>query len=361
MRAAGWGGVSFLAPAWLWLLLLPVLLLLLQARSGEERWTATLEVWLRLRSVLPARHVRWRMSVRMLPLPAALACVVVALAGPFWPTQAGEWRVYVDARPRMWLVEQGRTRLEHGLDSCAAWLEAQGATARWFVDGREVAQGARLDPTRVPMVRRRGASFAAPDVAGVLWVVDELPTGVVRQAGVHVAPRSAQVGPVDRTSLGEQWWSGSAVEQRPMTAAAPRVELDPQLSPPLQALVRGWAQARGLDDSPSASGELVMRVRTHAVLGQVQGTEGLVELGPVPPAAAEGGDLSVAYALRIGETLDAARLEPADCVPVSGRAGTGQAYVVEPSRLALPASRDLAPLWLVLALVLLVLALRHEL
>jgi hypothetical protein len=69
----------------------------------------------------------------------------------------------------------------------------------------------------------------------------------------------------------------------------------------------------------------------------------------------------VAYALRIGETLYAARLEPAGCVPVSGRAGTGQAYVVEPARLALPASRDLAPMWLVLALVLLVLALRHEL
>jgi len=353
--------VSFLAPAWLWLLILPALLLFFQARSGEERWTATLELWLRLRTVRPSRQVRWRLSTRMIPLPAALACVLVALAGPVWRTHASEWRVYVDARPRMWLVEQGRTRLEHALDSCSAWLERHGASARWYVDGREVARGPRLDTSQVPMVRRRGASFDAPDVEGVLWVVDELPTGVVRHAGVHVAPRSAQAGPVDRTSLGEQWWSGEVVELRPMAGAAPRVELDTQLPRPLQDLVHAWALSRGLDHDPNASGELVMRVRNHAAPGWVQVAEGAVELGPMPPAASVGGDAAAAYALRIGEALDAARLEPTGCVPVSGRAGAGSSYVVEPARQANSSNRDLAPLWLVLAILLLVMAVRHEL
>lgn len=373
--------LEFAAPAALWLLVAPALLLLLRARAGETRWTATLELWLRLASGGERARPGFAFEASMLPLPLALACATVALAGPRLAQPAAPWRVHVDTRPQMQLAEQGGTRLELALADCEAWLAARDADAVWLVEGREVARGARCPRSALPEARRRDAAFEAPDLAGVLWVVDRLPAAPPTKAGVFVAPRSPQPGLVDRREGFELVWDGTALVERPAARPAPRVAVDAALDPRLAALVAEWAAARGL--SSAGDGELVLRVEAppageeRAFLHDADGVKlrGRVRGGADgQPALAAGGSVLVAwtagrvstavasldavegdaaaFALRIGRTCDAARLEPEGCVPVSGRAGAGAAFRVEPRSSGAGAPRDISWPWLLAALLL---------
>lgn len=370
------------ARAWaLWLLCVPVVLLVLRARAGETRWTATIELWLRIASGGARARPGFAFEPSMLPLPLAFACAAVALAGPRFAAPAPPWRAHVDLRPQMRLEEGGRARFELALDSAEAWLAARGEEAVWLVDGREVGRGPRFPRGSPPFVQRRGATFDAPDLPGHLWIVDRLPATQPLRAGVHAAPRSPVPGLVDRRSGVEVAWDGVALVELPSPVPPPRVELAPGLEPALAALVAEWARARGL--ALQGDGELVLRVegpsageeRAFAsdsdgvkLRGRLRGTTAGV------PALAAGDDVLVAwrsgivstsiaaleplegdagaFALRVGRTLDTARLEPEGCVPVAGRAGSGAAFVVEPQGGGAAAPRDWSWPWIAAALVL---------
>lgn len=373
--------LEFAAPGALWLLCLPAALLLLRARSGERRFTATVELWLRLAAGARRAQPGFAFDLRMLPLPLALACVAFALAQPRLAEPSAPWRVHVDLRPQMLLQEAGRTRLEHALGACETWLAARGVDAVWIADGREFARGARCPRTGLPFVRRRDAPFEAPDLPGVLWVLDRPPAVGPLRAGLFAAPRSAQPGLVDRREGADVVWDGAALLERPAAGPVPRVQTDEGVEPKLASLVAEWARSRGL--AQGGDGELVLRVAAPGPGGEVAfaseadgvklrgrargdcaGLPALAAAGVVLVAWSPGlvatavselqapeGDLA-ALALRLGRTMDSARLEPAGCVPVSGRAGAGDAQLVEP-RGACPApARDLSWPLLLAALVL---------
>ena len=381
--------MSFAAPALLWLLVAPAALFLLQSLVQGERATATLELWRGLRARAASGVPRPRLDWSRAWLPASLALVVLALAGPRVGSSATRWQVHVDARPQMLLVEGESTRLELALVACEAWLAARGEDADWRIEGRVVGSGARFDRGALPTRLRHDGRFEAPDVLGALWVVDRLPA-TPSLAGAFVAARTPRAGLVERRDDGgrvrDRIWDGADAVLGPATGPASRVVHDPDLPRVLVEFVHAWAADRGLvararDTEDAEEGdETVLEVRLapngqrRALEFEDEGAsfagvarttladlplarreherEGLVlcaaETGVVWLAFEElrlSGSLE-AFGARLARVFDEARVACVGCVPIEGRAGAGEAFVLQPSRI--PAGDDLELQWLCL-------------
>ncbi|MEY2747044.1 MAG: hypothetical protein RL112_2086 [Planctomycetota bacterium] len=377
--------MSFAVPAFLWLLVAPVALFLLQSLAQGERATATLELWRLLRASAADGAPRPRPDWSRAWLPLALALVVLASAGPRVGSVESRWQVHIDLRPQMLLEEGGATRLESALSACEGWLAARGAQADWRVEGAIVDSGARLDRRVLPGRLRHAGRFDAPDAEDALWVVDRLPAPP-RQAWAFVAARTPRPGLVERRFedglVLDRAWDGA--EARLVAAGGPASSVvhDPDLPRVLVDFVRAWAADRGLVARERGPGEdeTVLEVRlapagaSRAISFDDEGASlvgvARTTLADIPLArrlqrhdgvvlsASEPGIVWLAFSelrlsgspeafgARLARFMDEARLSCTGCASIEGRSGSGEAFVVEPARA--PATEGLELQWLCL-------------
>lgn len=115
--------MTFGAPAWLWLLLLPPLVVLLHLRRPRTHTVSSLLVWRRVESPRAAQE-KGRANAFDWPLVlqvAALIALVLALAEPRIGAAAAGHQVYfLDASARMLAGREGETRLDRAFERLVA-------------------------------------------------------------------------------------------------------------------------------------------------------------------------------------------------------------------------------------------------
>ena len=356
-------------------LLLPALLLLTARRwrRPPSEVTGTLEVWREVASGEPPGGRHRRLPPALLFLIAALTLGALALAGPRGGARAGRsWHVVVDRSPSMDLPHaDGGTRGERALAAAEAWLA-----------------DARRPTDRVAWSAHAGASWAALDRAGVVWVTDRAPDPGPARAGLFASGGAAVPGPI-AVGQGELLvWDGERIEVIPAPRRAVRVDRAvPEL---LAALVRVWAAARGLDVAAQAGPDVVLYVSGPARAARAElearaGRDGWTAAGRVAGPADEGlepwltadgsalvafgsGRVDVAwsridepagdpdaFAVSWSRLLDAALAPPPGVVPLEQRRDAGEP-VSRPPREPVPMGAGVgraAPGWIDALLVLL--------
>jgi len=254
-------GIRFLAPGFLALLALPLAALWLGARGGAvlALVTGTLESWRAAERNRPAQERRRRrLPPALVCLATALVFAALALARPERVSATAPRRItlVVDRSPSMYLVEQGRTRLERALEPLRKWAATE------LRAGDELV---RIDDDQ-PLGRSLGAdqfppSPAAPDWArydrsDALWVSDRF-DALPRYAGFSASGGGAVPGPIARDGTARLDWDGAHVVrvEGAFKAAELACCVDPSLPELLRELARLWAEQRTLSvhDTPSQS------------------------------------------------------------------------------------------------------------
>jgi hypothetical protein len=351
-------GIRFLAPLCLWLLVVPLVALWLGARGGAllALVTGTLESWRAAERNRPAEVERKRrVPPALWCLAAALACAALALARPERVAAAArrQFTLVVDRSPSMYLVEDGRSRIERALEPVRAWIgrERLGKDELAWIGARDAEEA-----LAAPNTAQSEPDWLRYERADALWIGDRFDPPP-KLAGFSASGGAAVPGPIGREGTVRLDWDGERVVRVENAIAAGQLGcvIDARLPEPLRELAALWAERRGLapagaalftftlEDAGAARETELARdgwsahARVAGALAAQAGESSWLAAGGPCVLAAPGrvrcsivaldepaGD-PAAFAVSWGELFDSVLLDPPGVVPLSERTARGAA------------------------------------
>ena len=325
----------------------------------RTRPTGAVALWREVATAELSAARRRRLPPGLAWLTLALAAGALALAGPRGGPMSVGWTLVVDRSPSMYLPldpsrPQEGTRLEAALARAAPLVA--GGERRWVSPGEPTQRGVDAPAAwRSPPAQARAApDWSSWDRPDVLWVTDAEPPVERRHAGLAASGGAAVPGGIGGLGHRVRRWDGAQLVEIEDPAGERRVVIDAALPPPVAAIARAWAEARGLEPVPRAAAALlwiepaggVGPAPTRAQPGRVRVGRGqLAEPPDTPRGAPEH------FAVAWSELFDRWALAPAGTVALAERLAAGPGRSAPASRAGSASGRSwIAPLALLAAL-----------
>jgi hypothetical protein len=275
------------------------------ASASRAIATGTLALWRTVaeRDARDGVRRRSRSPLALRLAIAALALGTLALAGPRLELAPASrtWRVYLDRRPAMYLLDHGVSRLERGVAAAQRWLarakHAQDDVIWIASSGRGFASAHGADPPRewlrAPRIPRAAPDWIALDELDAVWITDRAPSFAPRRALLALSGGSEAPGPIDARGTTRFDWDGARIVEIPNGAPKRRVVIEGALADPLARMLAAWTSSRELSLDASADAPVALTIHARNADGAepvVFGREGWRSRGKASSAAPSSDD-----------------------------------------------------------------------